>query len=102
APARTSKSGDSTSDSAALQVRWKDKPVQLMPNEFRSSRYSIEQPGHVFSRTQSIAASGKHGQPIDERTVDAWVSRSRRASREVGAGYPSRTVRSMGYVLDRP
>ena len=102
APARTLKLGDLTLDLAALQVRWKDKPVQLMPNEFRLLRYLMEQPGHVFSRTQLITALGKHGQPIDERTVDAWVSRLRRALREVGAGYPLRTVRSMGYVLDRP
>ena len=102
APARTLKLGDLTLDLAALQVRWKDKPVQLMPNEFRLLRYLMEQPGHVFSRTQLITALGKHGQPIDERTVDAWVSRLRRALREVGAGYPRRTVRSMGYVLDRP
>jgi two-component system phosphate regulon response regulator PhoB len=32
-------------------VRWKDKPVQLMPNELRLLRYLMEQPGHVFSRS---------------------------------------------------
>ncbi|WP_338468319.1 response regulator transcription factor [Novosphingobium sp. ZN18A2] len=94
--------GDLTMDLAALQARWKGKPLTLMPNEFRLLRFFMEKPGQVFSRTQLIAALGKQAQPIDERTVDAWVSRLRRALREAGAGYPLRTVRSLGYVLDRP
>ncbi len=102
APGRTLRLGDLSLDLAALQARWKDKPVGLMPNEFRLLRYLMEQPGQVFARTQLIAALGKNDQPIDERTVDAWVSRLRRALREAGAGYPLRTVRSLGYVLDRP
>jgi len=94
--------GDLTMDLGALQARWKGKPLALMPNEFRLLRFFMERPGQVFSRTQLISALGKHAQPIDERTVDAWVSRLRRALREAGAGYPLRTVRSLGYVLDRP
>ncbi len=94
--------GGLTMDLGALQVRWKGKPLSLMPNEFRLLRFFMERPGQVFGRAQLIAALGKHAQPIDERTVDAWVSRLRRALRDAGAGYPLRTVRSMGYVLDRP
>lgn len=101
-PARTLKLGDLTLDLAALQARWRERAVTLMPNELRLLRYLMEQPGHVFSRQQLISALGKHDQPIDERTVDAWVSRLRRALRDVGAGSPLRTVRSLGYVLDRP
>lgn len=101
-PARTLRLGDLSLDLSALQARWKDKAIALMPNEFRLLRYLMEQPGQVFSRGQLIAALGKQGQPIDERTVDAWVSRLRRALREAGTGYPLRTVRSLGYVLDRP
>lgn len=102
APVRALRLGDLSLDLTALQARWRDKPVPLMPNELRLLRYLMEQPGHVFSRGQLIAALGKKDQPIDERTVDAWVSRLRRALREAGAGYPLRTVRSLGYVLDRP
>lgn len=101
-PARTLRLGDLSLDLSALQARWKDKAIALMPNEFRLLRYLMEQPGQVFSRAQLIAALGKQGQPIDERTVDAWVSRLRRALRNTGAGYPLRTVRSLGYVLDKP
>ncbi|GMM60315.1 response regulator transcription factor [Novosphingobium pituita] len=100
--ARTLRLGDLSLDLTALQARWKDKAIALMPNELRLLRYLMEQPGQVFSRAQLIAALGKQTQPIDERTVDAWVSRLRRALREVGAGYPLRTVRALGYVLDKP
>jgi two-component system, OmpR family, phosphate regulon response regulator PhoB len=101
-PARSLRLGDLSLDLAALQARWKERPIALMPNEFRLLRYLMEQPGHVFSRGALIAALGKQDQPIDERTVDAWVSRLRRALRDAGAGSPLRTVRSLGYVLDKP
>lgn len=99
---RTLELGSLTMDLGALQARWKGKPLSLMPNEFRLLRFFMERPGQVFGRAQLIAALGKQAQPIDERTVDAWVSRLRRALRDAGAGYPLRTVRSMGYVLDKP
>lgn len=102
AASRTLTLGELTLDLSALQARWRDRALILMPNELRLLRYLMEQPGHVFSRQQLITALGKHEQPIDERTVDAWVSRLRRALRDVGAGSPLRTVRSLGYVLDRP
>lgn len=102
AVARTLRLGELSLDLTALQARWKEKPIALMPNELRLLRYLMEQPGQVFSRGQLITALGKQGQPIDERTVDAWVSRLRRALRDAGAGYPLRTVRALGYVLDKP
>ncbi len=102
AAARTVRLGELALDLSALQVRWKDRPIPLMPNEFRLLRYLMEQPGRVFSRAQLIAALGKVEPPLDERTVDAWVSRLRRALREAGAGDMLRTVRALGYVLDRP
>ena len=96
------KLGDLTVDIAAYQARWQGKPIPLMPNEFRLLRYFAEHPGRVFTRSQLIAALGKQDPPIDERTVDVWIGRLRRALRGVGAGAPLRTVRSLGYVLDQP
>lgn len=92
--------GDLTVDVAAFQARWQGKPISLMPNELRLLRYFIEHPGRVFSRTQLIAALGKQEPPVDERTVDVWIGRLRRALKGVGAGNPLRTVRSLGYVFD--
>jgi two-component system phosphate regulon response regulator PhoB len=94
--------GDLVVDLAAFQVRWRGKAIALMPNEFRLLRYLVEHPGRVFTRTQLIAALGKQEPPVDERTVDVWVGRLRRALRAAGVGDPLRTVRSLGYVLDTP
>ncbi len=92
--------GELTIDVAAFQARWKSKPVSLMPNEFRLLRYFVEHPGRVFTRAQLIQALGKQEPAVDERTVDVWVGRLRRALKAAGAGNPLRTVRSLGYVFD--
>ena len=92
--------GDLTIDLAAFQARWQGKAIGLMPNEFRLLRYFIEHPGRVFTRAQLISALGKQEPPVDERTVDVWIGRLRRALRGAGAGNPLRTVRSLGYVFD--
>ena len=94
--------GDLVIDMAAFQARWRNKPVPLMPNEFRLLRFLVEHPGRVFTRTQLIAALGKQEPAVDERTVDVWIGRLRRALKAAGAGDPLRTVRSRGYVLDIP
>lgn len=94
--------GDLAIDIAAFRARWRGKVIPLMPNEFRLLRYFIEHPGRVFTRSQLIAALGKQEPPLDERTVDVWIGRLRRALRSAGAGDPLRTVRSLGYVLDHP
>lgn len=94
--------GDLSIDLAAFLASWRGKPIGLMPNEFRLLRFFVEHPGRVFTRAQLIAALGKQDPPVDERTVDVWIGRLRRALRGSGAGDPLRTVRSLGYVLDRP
>ena len=92
--------GDLVIDMAAFQARWQGTPVPLMPNEFRLLRYFAEHPGRVFTRPQLITALGKQEPPIDERTVDVWIGRLRRALKTAGAGNRLRTVRSLGYVFD--
>ena len=87
-------------DLAALQARWAGKPIDLRPNEFRLLHYLVQNPDRVLARADLIAALGKQEPPIDERTVDVWVGRLRRALRKVGAGERVRTVRSLGYAYD--
>lgn len=89
-------------DGAAFQARWRGKAIPLMPNEFRLLRFLVEHPGRVFTRGQLIEALGKQEPPIDERTVDVWIGRLRRALKAHRAGDPLRTVRGMGYVMDLP
>ena len=97
---RPFKLGDLEIDLPALQARWDDKPITLRPNEFRLLRFFAENADRVLSRTELIDGLGKQDPPIDERTVDVWIGRLRRALRNVGAGEPIRTVRSLGYVYD--
>ena len=92
--------GELEIDLPALQARWKTKPIPLRPNEFRLLRFFAENADRVLGRTELIDGLGKQEPPIDERTVDVWIGRLRRALRQVGAGEPIRTVRSLGYVYD--
>jgi two-component system phosphate regulon response regulator PhoB len=94
--------GDLTIDLTAFQARWKGRPIALRPSEFRLLRIFADHPDRVFTRTQLIEALGKHDMPFDERTVDVWVGRLRRALRAAGADDRLRTVRRLGYVFDRP
>ena len=92
--------GDLEIDLAALQARWQDKPIALRPNEFRLLRFFAENADRVLGRSELIDGLGKQEPPVDERTVDVWIGRLRRSLRQVGAGDPIRTVRSLGYVYD--
>lgn len=92
--------GDLAMDLAAHQLRWKGAPIALRPNEFRLLAHFMEHPDRVFSRGALIEHLGKDGEAIDERTVDVWVGRLRRALAAHGAPDPLRTVRALGYVMD--
>lgn len=87
-------------DLGAFQASWRGRPFQLMPIQLRLLRFLLERPGQIFTRAQLIEAVGCETGPLDERTVDVWIGRLRRALKTVGAGAPVRTVRSLGYVLD--
>lgn len=92
--------GALTIDLAALQARWDGTPLAIQPNEFRLLRFFVENPDRVLTRQMLIAGLGKQEPPIDERTVDVWIGRLRRALKAVGAGHKLRTIRSMGYAWD--
>ncbi|MCC6925348.1 response regulator transcription factor [Novosphingobium sp.] len=87
-------------DPTAHQVRVHGAPVAMRPNEFRLLLHFMEHPDQVFSRTALIDRLGKDDEAIDDRTVDVWIGRLRRALIASGAPDPLRTVRSLGYVMD--
>lgn len=92
--------GDVEVDTAAYIARYRGKRIRLALNELRLLIHFIEHPNRVYSRNSLIEELGKNGEIIDERTVDVWIGRLRRAFRDNGAPDPLRTVRSVGYVLD--
>lgn len=92
--------GELVIDMAALQARWNGTAIVLRPNEFRLLRFFAENPNTVLTREDLISGLGKREPAIDERTVDVWIGRLRRAIKAAGGGNPLRTVRSLGYVFD--
>ncbi|MEX0343230.1 MAG: response regulator transcription factor [Erythrobacter sp.] len=92
--------GPLTVDLAALQARWDGHALDLRPNEFRLLHFFAQNPDRVLSRAELIEALGKQEPPVDERTVDVWIGRLRRALRALGGGARVRTVRSLEYVYD--
>lgn len=92
--------GDLAIDMAAHQVRIRGRPVSLRPNELRLLAHFMEHPNRVFTRSALIAHLGKGEEGIDERTVDVWIGRLRRALAAHGLPNPLRTVRALGYVMD--
>lgn len=95
--------GSLSINKTAVLARWDGKAVALPPNEFRLLCFLAENPDRVLSRAEVIAGLGKDA-GLDERTVDVWIGRLRRALHEAGAGAanPLRTVRSHGYVFHAP
>lgn len=87
-------------DCDAIQARWNGTLLSLPLNEFRLLYFLGCNANRVLSRSELIAGLGKDDQPLDERTVDVWVARLRRALKSAGAESVIRTVRPLGYVLD--
>lgn len=94
--------GALTLDTDAFQARHAGRMVPLRPNEFRLLAHLVTHPDQLFSRTALIGILGKHEDGIDERTVDVWIGRLRRALSAAGVPDLIRTVRQRGYVLDSP
>jgi two-component system phosphate regulon response regulator PhoB len=63
-------------------------------------RFLAENANRTLSRPEIVSGLGKKEEMIDERTVDVWIGRLRKAIKAAGGGNPLRTVRSIGYVFD--
>ena len=92
---------DVTMDLVAHRVSRAGKPVHLGPTEFRLLRHFLQYSRRVFSREQLLDQVWSQDAEIELRTVDVHIRRLRKALNEVGTGDLLRTVRSVGYALDR-
>ena len=92
---------DVTMDLIAHRVSRAGTPVHLGPTEFRLLRHFLEYPGRVFSREQLLDRVWGHESEIEMRTVDVHIRRLRKALNQNGGRDLLRTVRSVGYALDR-
>ena len=88
-------------DLTAHRVSRDGKPVHLGPTEFRLLRHFLHNPGRVFSREQLLDRVWGHDSEVEMRTVDVHIRRLRVALNAGGGPDLLRTVRSVGYALDR-
>jgi DNA-binding response OmpR family regulator len=80
------------------QVRHAGKEFHLSPIEFELLRLLFQQPGHVFSRPELIAAAWPPNIFVHPRTVDVHVGHLRRMLKDITGRDLIRTVRSIGYA----
>jgi two-component system phosphate regulon response regulator PhoB len=92
---------DVAMDLTAHRVSRAGKPVHLGPTEFRLLRHFLQHPARVFSREQLLDRIWGHDSEIEMRTVDVHIRRLRKALNDGGASDLLRTVRSVGYAIDR-
>jgi two-component system, OmpR family, phosphate regulon response regulator PhoB len=97
--------GKLTVDLDAYKVSYLGRNIALTPNEFRVLTHFIENPDRLLTRRSIIEmlgkdTSSKNGEPSDERIVNVWIRRLRRALNDHHIPDPLRTVRSKGYVMD--
>jgi DNA-binding response OmpR family regulator len=84
-------------DLGARAARFQDRPVSLSRHEFSILQALMENAGRVLSRDRLRAILYGWGEDIESNTVEVYVHHLRRKlSPEV-----IRTVRGVGYLLDR-
>ena len=92
---------DVAMDLVAHRVTRSGDPVHLGPTEFRLLRHFLQNPGRVFSREQLLDRVWGRELEIEARTVDVHIRRLRKALNADGRTDLLRTVRSVGYALDK-
>jgi two-component system phosphate regulon response regulator PhoB len=92
---------DVAMDLTAHRVSRSGKSIHLGPTEFRLLRHFLQNPGRVFSREQLLDRVWGHDAELEIRTVDVHIRRLRKALNGTGGSDLLRTVRSVGYALDK-
>jgi two-component system phosphate regulon response regulator PhoB len=92
---------DIAMDLVAHRVSRAGSLIHLGPTEFRLLRHFLENPARVFSREQLLDRVWGHETEIEMRTIDVHIRRLRKALNHNGGRDLLRTVRSVGYALDR-
>jgi two-component system phosphate regulon response regulator PhoB len=89
-------------DAAAHRVSIEGQQVDLKPRQFDLLVHFMRHPNRVHSRASLLRVLGANHNSMDERTVDVWIGRLRRALQSSGLRPPIRTVKGYGYVFDLP
>lgn len=85
-------------DTARLQIRYRNVPLDLTRHEFQLLKTLIARPAQVFSREQLLAAMGVAAGAGYERNIDTHIKTLRAKLRRIAAdAEPIRTHRGFGY-----
>lgn len=90
--------GELMLDPATHQVSLAGAPVELAPREYALLRLLLEQRGKVLSRTRLVEALYGWDGDLESNAIEVHVHHLRR---KLGNGL-IRTVRGIGYGIDRP
>ena len=92
--------GDIEFDRAHCLVRRFGRERPIVGVECRILDLLMGNLGTVFSRVQILTYAWGPSAGIDERTVDAYISRVRKRINRPGAPDPIRSLRGLGYMFD--
>jgi DNA-binding response OmpR family regulator len=76
-----------------------DAEISLTATEFDLLTYLMSRPGRVFSRDELLSHVWGYSSIVGTRTVDVHVAQLRA---KFGDHNPIRTVRGVGYSVDKP
>src|SRR3954447_16330321 len=94
------RAGDLELDRETRRVRRSGEEVHLGPTEFRLLEYLMQTLGRVYSREQLLTNIWGEDAYVDERTVDVFIGRLRKALNSTSGPGPIRTVRGFGYAFE--
>ncbi|MGB2398870.1 MAG: winged helix-turn-helix domain-containing protein, partial [Candidatus Puniceispirillaceae bacterium] len=89
-------------DVITKRVKRAGTDIKLGPKEFKLLEHFLRNQGRVFSRDQLLDQIWGHDVYVEVRTVDVHIRRLRKAINIDNTSDLIRTVRSMGYALEKP
>ena len=87
-------------DPAARRFFYDDQPIEMSARELALTELLLSRQGRVVSKEQIINQLFGFGEDVGSNAIEVYVHRVRRKLEPLGIEI--RTVRGMGYLLDKP
>jgi two-component system OmpR family response regulator len=87
-------------DTAARRLFYGDQPIEMSARELALTELLLARQGKVVSQEQIIDQLFGFGEDVGSNAIEVYVHRVRRKLEPLGIEI--RTVRGMGYLLDKP
>jgi len=87
-------------DTAARRLFYGDQPIEMSARELALTELLLARQGKVVSKEQIIDQLFGFGEDVGSNAIEVYVHRVRRKLEPLGIEI--RTVRGMGYLLDKP